>query len=599
MADRFQGAPSMRNPAIAVLILFAAGGPTALSRAATPPDARSETDESAIQALEASIRGAGSQEKRAELRVFLAKLLTEHAAANTLSAKPDLERAVELYREAASEGTADVKLLASNNCAAALVELNRPSEALTLLESIEGSLRAPQYRIQRSRTAYNRGSAYESLGQPAQAIGAYLESNRLDPLFDPAAEAASRLAEAIAPAEGLSFELTLVRSLISQGNRKRANQELSLAFTRQTWLDLPSASGLLVELLNFLTIFRPTLSEANEILATLAKVKSLPNPSLVEKSGEVLAAMREDFPFFSRPEAAIDFFSGWSSPDLDAATFARYLEFVANWRMERRQFRSALSLLVSASALDPRNPRLAAQQVDLGLNELSGDESANAVMRRIARTWNESGIKGQPASPDLFRLETLLGEYYAKLGQLGPTSSSEGAIVVWKRALAVHEQLRRRDSEKTSAAPGLLARLGEASEAVGEQAEAKTFYLAAAEGLSRLTQSKEAATWRARAEGITLGQTPHPQAALASWTGWITDDKCGAKGAKAEHKACAEKCFAEGHKLVFYNNADKKLYMLDDKQHLAMQHLGYEVKVGGTVNGAAIEVLSIEPSQKN
>jgi hypothetical protein len=78
-----------------------------------------------------------------------------------------------------------------------------------------------------------------------------------------------------------------------------------------------------------------------------------------------------------------------------------------------------------------------------------------------------------------------------------------------------------------------------------------------------------------------------------TWTGWITDDHCGAKGAKAEHKGCAEKCLGDGSKLVFYNTEDKKLYSLD-KQDVAKEHLGHEVKVTGEVDGDAIKVESIE-----
>ncbi|HEX4959214.1 MAG TPA: hypothetical protein VF173_00145 [Thermoanaerobaculia bacterium] len=80
--------------------------------------------------------------------------------------------------------------------------------------------------------------------------------------------------------------------------------------------------------------------------------------------------------------------------------------------------------------------------------------------------------------------------------------------------------------------------------------------------------------------------------AKGSWTGWITDSSCGAKGAKAEHKACAEKCIAKGEKLVFYNNADKKLYAID-KQDLAKENLGHEVKVTGEADGSSIKVESI------
>jgi|SRR6185369_12376698 hypothetical protein len=79
------------------------------------------------------------------------------------------------------------------------------------------------------------------------------------------------------------------------------------------------------------------------------------------------------------------------------------------------------------------------------------------------------------------------------------------------------------------------------------------------------------------------------------WTGWVTDEHCGAKGAKAGHEACAEKCMKEGSKLVFYNNADKKIYKIDN-QDLAKKHLGHEVKVSGDATGDSIKVSAIEPA---
>jgi hypothetical protein len=82
-------------------------------------------------------------------------------------------------------------------------------------------------------------------------------------------------------------------------------------------------------------------------------------------------------------------------------------------------------------------------------------------------------------------------------------------------------------------------------------------------------------------------------AAADSWTGWITDSNCGAKGANAEHAACAKKCMGKGAKLVFYNNADQKLYDLDN-QKLAEENIGHEVVVKGAVEGKAIKVESID-----
>jgi|SRR5580700_4313202 hypothetical protein len=78
-----------------------------------------------------------------------------------------------------------------------------------------------------------------------------------------------------------------------------------------------------------------------------------------------------------------------------------------------------------------------------------------------------------------------------------------------------------------------------------------------------------------------------------SWSGVITDDMCGAKGAKAEHAACASKCVKEhGAKYALYNTADKKVYILDP-QDKAAEHAGHEVTVAGAVDGNTIHVTSI------
>ena len=86
----------------------------------------------------------------------------------------------------------------------------------------------------------------------------------------------------------------------------------------------------------------------------------------------------------------------------------------------------------------------------------------------------------------------------------------------------------------------------------------------------------------------------HSRGAAGSWSGWITDDSSGAKGANAALKDCAVNCAEKGGSLVLYNTADKKLYKLD-KQDLARQHLGHEVTVKGTAAGDKIVVDSISP----
>ena len=81
-------------------------------------------------------------------------------------------------------------------------------------------------------------------------------------------------------------------------------------------------------------------------------------------------------------------------------------------------------------------------------------------------------------------------------------------------------------------------------------------------------------------------------------SGWITDAKCGANGAKAEHKACAMKCAEGGEKLVLYSPSDKKTYGLDN-QALAKEHVGHEVIVEGEADkDGNIAVKEIEMPKK-
>lgn len=82
----------------------------------------------------------------------------------------------------------------------------------------------------------------------------------------------------------------------------------------------------------------------------------------------------------------------------------------------------------------------------------------------------------------------------------------------------------------------------------------------------------------------------------ASWSGWITDETCGAKNANADGKACALKCHEKGAKLVLYVEADKKLVGLDNQEE-AKKHVGHPVVVTGSLEGGQIKVSKIEESK--
>ncbi|HKM66836.1 MAG TPA: hypothetical protein VJX70_06690 [Candidatus Acidoferrum sp.] len=79
-----------------------------------------------------------------------------------------------------------------------------------------------------------------------------------------------------------------------------------------------------------------------------------------------------------------------------------------------------------------------------------------------------------------------------------------------------------------------------------------------------------------------------------SWTGYISDSACGAKGTSESHAACATKCVKEkGASYVFVNDADHKVYTIDAQDKVAA-HAGHHVVVKGTVDGGGLKLTSID-----
>jgi hypothetical protein len=69
-------------------------------------------------------------------------------------------------------------------------------------------------------------------------------------------------------------------------------------------------------------------------------------------------------------------------------------------------------------------------------------------------------------------------------------------------------------------------------------------------------------------------------------TGWVSDEKCGAKNASAAGEACSKKCIEAGQKVVFVNDKDMKVWNVDNPEALK-GHEGHHVKVKGQVNADA------------
>jgi hypothetical protein len=73
------------------------------------------------------------------------------------------------------------------------------------------------------------------------------------------------------------------------------------------------------------------------------------------------------------------------------------------------------------------------------------------------------------------------------------------------------------------------------------------------------------------------------------WDGWVSDEKCGAKGADPSHAACATKCVAGGAAIVFVAGKDKTIYKVDNQDTLK-DHVGQYVSITGTLTGDSLHV---------
>lgn len=75
--------------------------------------------------------------------------------------------------------------------------------------------------------------------------------------------------------------------------------------------------------------------------------------------------------------------------------------------------------------------------------------------------------------------------------------------------------------------------------------------------------------------------------------GWVSDSKCGAKGANASAEACTKKCIAAGEKPVVVTDTDQKVLAVDNPEALK-DHYGHHVAVTGHIDGDKIHVDKVK-----
>ena len=92
------------------------------------------------------------------------------------------------------------------------------------------------------------------------------------------------------------------------------------------------------------------------------------------------------------------------------------------------------------------------------------------------------------------------------------------------------------------------------------------------------------------------GVTTNASDKTMTWTGWISDSHCGAKGTNAAHKACASTCVTQNHaSWVFVNGTDSKVITIKNQDAVKPDAaLGHPVTVTGHMNAdGSLQVDSI------
>jgi hypothetical protein len=75
--------------------------------------------------------------------------------------------------------------------------------------------------------------------------------------------------------------------------------------------------------------------------------------------------------------------------------------------------------------------------------------------------------------------------------------------------------------------------------------------------------------------------------------GWVSDSKCGVKGANAGAEECTKKCIKAGALPVVVTDKDQKVLAVDNPDALK-EHYGHHVAVTGHIDGDKIHVESVK-----
>ncbi len=75
--------------------------------------------------------------------------------------------------------------------------------------------------------------------------------------------------------------------------------------------------------------------------------------------------------------------------------------------------------------------------------------------------------------------------------------------------------------------------------------------------------------------------------------GWVSDSKCGVKGANESAAECTRKCIEKGASAVIVTDKDQKILIVDNPDTIK-EHYGHHVAVTGHIDGDKIHVDNVK-----
>ncbi len=403
-----------------------------------------------------------------------------------------LKLAASLFNAALKEATGMDRLVASNNYAALLVDLDRGTEAVDLLEGIAAEMERRTVPVERATYRYTYGRALEQAGRLKEALRKYREAVRLDPGFRQTAEAALRLTEKIGDvATGIDEFSRIVDTLVERKLLHRAATWLRTGLSNDRWVRDAAFNRFFLSLIRYYTVAKLGRGVyAKEWQPRLDGIAGLLKGHAVIMRADLSELYMGDLRIQLRPQLSGEYrrrYSHWATParpNEEFLTFAKFVRTVGDAYLQEGDLRAAIQRYGLAWLIQPKGSDGALYLANvLLIGRQQVDPDGNLLRQVVFELFSEkSGAYRRQDKAEIVRLHTILGQIFQRQGRFGPPHDPQSAVFQWERAVRFQREISRTEVDAAAATPGLYTELARAYVGLRDNRMAWKNYIAAAEG---------------------------------------------------------------------------------------------------------------------